>query len=46
MFEKVWSVRGLPNMIRNIMNVDVLKLFSLRKSGSFSVSIDPQMRKI
>ena len=32
-------------MSRNIVNVYVLKLLSLRKSGSFSVSIDPQMWK-
>ena len=46
MFENVWSVRGLLNMSRNSMSVYVLNLLSLRKSGSFSVSIDPQMRKI
>ena len=45
MFEKICFVRGLPNMIRNSMSV-VLKLISLRKSGSFSVSIDSQIRKI
>ena len=38
--------RGLPNMSRNPMSVYVLKLLSLRKSGSFSVSIDPQVPKI
>ena len=46
MFEKVWSVSALPNMSQNIVNVYALKLLSLRKSGSFLVSIDPQICKI
>ena len=46
MFEKVWSVSTLPNMSRNIVNIYVLKLLSLRKSGSLLVSIDPQICKI
>ena len=33
---KVWSVTELQNMSRNIVNVYVLKLLSLKKSGSFS----------
>ena len=32
-FEKVWSVRGVPNMSRNPLSVYVLKLLFLRKSG-------------
>ena len=46
MFEKVWFSRGLPNMSRNIVNVYVLKLLSLRKNGLFAVSIGPLMWKI
>ena len=46
MFEKVWSVSTLPNMSRNIVNIYVLKLLSLRKSGSLLVSIGPQICKI
>ena len=46
MFEKVWSVSTLPNMSRNIVNIYVLKLLSLRKSESLLVSIGPQICKI
>ena len=46
MLEKICFVRGLPNMSRNSMSVYVLKLISLRKSGSFAVFIDFQTRKI
>ena len=38
---KGWSVKGLPNMNRNIVNVYVQNLLSLRECRSFSVSIDP-----
>ena len=43
MLEKVWSVRRLADISRNSVSVYILKLLSLRKSESFSVSIDPQM---
>ena len=35
MFENVWSVRGLPNMNWNIVNLYVLKLLSLKKVVHF-----------
>ena len=46
MFENVWSVRRLPNMSRNIVNVYVLKLLSLRKSVQYFIYRPPNVENL